>query len=44
MEIGKPRRIHRVEPLKDPVPRRRREQEPAPSRSEPAKEPTVPAR
>jgi hypothetical protein len=22
MEVGKPRRIHRVEPLKDPVPRR----------------------
>ena len=22
MEIGKPRRIHRVEPLKDPIPER----------------------
>ncbi|HZD87939.1 MAG TPA: hypothetical protein VE088_08035 [Gaiellaceae bacterium] len=44
MQIGKPRRIHRVEPVKDPVPRRRREQEPSPSRSVPAKEPAVPGR
>lgn len=43
MEIGKPRRVHRVEPVKDPVPRRRREQEPAPSRA-PAKEPAAPSR
>lgn len=43
MEIGKPRRVHRVEPVKDPVPRRRREQEPAPSRG-PAKQPAAPAR
>lgn len=39
MEIGKPKRIYRVEPLRDPVPR-----EPArtkPPRRSPAKEPTV---
>ena len=34
MEIGKPRRIHRVEPLKHPVPER-----PKPV---PAKEPSAP--
>jgi hypothetical protein len=36
MEIGKPRRIHRVEPLKQPVPER-------PS-AEPEKEPVEPVK
>jgi hypothetical protein len=44
MEIGKPRRVHRVEPLRNPVPEPRREQEPGPERREPAKQPTAPAR
>lgn len=43
MEIGKPRRVYRVEPVKDPVPRRQREREPVPSPA-PAKEPVAPAR
>jgi len=33
MDIGKPQRIHRVEPLKDPVP----------AREEPRKTPAAPA-
>jgi hypothetical protein len=36
MEIGKPRRVHRVEPLKNPVPKRA---EPAP---EPKRAPAAP--
>lgn len=28
MEIGKPRRVHRVEPVKDPVPRKTKPVEP----------------
>ena len=44
MEIGKPRRVHRVEPLRSPVPAPKREQEPAPQRQDPAKQPAVPAR
>jgi hypothetical protein len=32
MEIGKPRRVHRVEPLKQPVPSKRRQEE-APRRT-----------
>lgn len=36
MEIGKPRRVHRVEPLKVPVPKRA---DPAP---EPKKTPSAP--
>lgn len=34
MEIGKPKRIYRVEPLRDPVPLK-------PARPRPAKEPAV---
>ena len=41
MEIGKPRRIHRVEPLKHPVPERipadTPEKAPAPPKQVPAK-------
>ena len=37
MEIGKPKRIHRVEPLRDPVPHEDQPREPAPV--EPAREP-----
>ncbi len=44
MEIGKPRRIHRVEPLRNPVPAPRREYEPSPQRREPARQPAVPSR
>jgi hypothetical protein len=43
MEIGKPKRVYRVEPLRDPVPSRRRPGREPPRRVE--KEPrTVPAR
>jgi hypothetical protein len=43
MEIGKPKRVVRVEPLRDPVPSRRRPEQEPPQRVE--KEPrTVPAR
>lgn len=38
LEIGKPRRIHRVEPVKDPVPKRSAPPAPAPRRA-PAKLP-----
>ena len=41
MEIGKPRRVHHVEPLRSPVPQRRQRPEPSPKRAEPAKEPAV---
>ena len=41
MDIGKPQRIVKVEPLEEPVPRER--PEPAPSR-EPKKMPAEPAR
>lgn len=44
MEIGKPLRIHRVEPLKSPVPQRRPERAPHPARHEPEKQPVAPAR
>ena len=44
MEIGKPRRVHRVEPLKDPVPKREPAREPRPQRREPVKEPAVTGR
>ncbi|HZT53697.1 MAG TPA: hypothetical protein VE995_04885 [Gaiellaceae bacterium] len=44
MEIGKPRRIHHVEPVKSPVPRREPERAPAPERREPVREPATPAR
>ena len=37
MEIGKPRRIHRVEPLKHPVPERIPAQTPDPPKKVPAK-------
>ena len=40
MEIGKPKRIHRVEPLKNPVPIRR---EPG-DRPAPVPQPRVPAK
>jgi hypothetical protein len=43
MEIGKPKRVYRVEPLRDPVPTRR-EVEPAEPRRAPANPKTVPAR
>jgi hypothetical protein len=43
MEIGKPKRVYRVEPLRDPVPRRR-ENEPAPPGRAPETPKTVPAR
>lgn len=41
MEIGKPRRVHRVEPLKSPVPARREVPAEPPERTpaEPAKMP-----
>lgn len=42
MEIGKPKRIYRVEPLRDPLPSRR-EREPAPVVA-PAGPKPVPAR
>lgn len=35
MEIGKPKRIYRVEPLREPVPSRREVQAPAPPREAP---------
>ena len=43
MEIGKPRRVYRVEPVRDPVPVREepRKAPPAPKRKEPS---TAPAR
>jgi hypothetical protein len=42
MEIGKPKRIYRVEPLRDPVPSRRRPHEaPRPKRGSPT---TAPAK
>jgi hypothetical protein len=40
MEIGKPRRIHRVEPLKHPVP----EKAPGPPDKAPASPKQVPAK
>jgi hypothetical protein len=40
MEIGKPRRIHRVEPLKDPVPERPQEPEPKEAPRAPAEVPS----
>jgi hypothetical protein len=40
MEIGKPKRIYRVEPLQEPVPAKRR---PAKSPQRPAKEAPSPA-
>jgi hypothetical protein len=43
MEIGKPKRIYRVEPIREPVPSRR-EQSPAPSPAVPAGPKPVPAR
>jgi hypothetical protein len=43
MEIGKPKRIIRVEPLQDPVPARR-EAEPARQAPAPVEPKTVPAR
>jgi hypothetical protein len=33
MKLGKPKRVYRVEPIRDPVPRQ------APEKSEPAREP-----
>lgn len=42
MEIGKPKRIHRVEPLQEPVPRKHEPAKTAPSA--PTTEPLVPAR
>jgi len=44
MEIGKPRRIHHVEPVKDPVPRREPERTPPPERRQPARTPAAPTR
>lgn len=44
MQIGKPRRVHRVEPLRIPVPEPKRKHEPTPERQEPKKRPAVPAR
>jgi hypothetical protein len=41
MEIGKPRRIHRVEPVRSPVPKRAEPAEPPPQK--PAK-PLAPSR
>jgi hypothetical protein len=39
MEVGKPKRIHRVEPVREPVPAKR------PQREEPSRPPeTVPAK
>jgi len=43
MEIGKPQRVHRVEPLRDPVPSKRRPEEAPPKRVEEEPHP-VPAR
>ncbi|HZP72496.1 MAG TPA: hypothetical protein VFA97_03860 [Gaiellaceae bacterium] len=43
MEIGKPKRIYRVEPLREPVPARR-EAQPEPAPQAPAEPKTVPAR
>jgi hypothetical protein len=43
MEIGKPKRIFRVEPLRDPVPARRKA-EPARTQPAPAEPKQVPAR
>ena len=41
MEIGKPKRVYRVEPVREPVPPRRREaQDPAPAREAPKPVPT----
>lgn len=42
MNIGKPRRVHRVEPLREPVPAKREPEAPTePARKEPA---TAPAK
>jgi hypothetical protein len=41
MEIGKPRRVHRVEPVRSPVPKKHTPAEPAPQK--PAK-PLAPSR
>jgi hypothetical protein len=43
MEIGKPRRVHRVEPLKEPVPERREVPDEQPQRT-PGKPEKVPAK
>jgi hypothetical protein len=43
MEIGKPKRIYRVEPLREPVPSKRRPQD-APSRPVREEPSTVPAK
>jgi hypothetical protein len=43
MEIGKPKRIYRVEPLRDPVPARR-QAAPAQPAPRPAKPEPVPSR
>lgn len=41
MRIGKPRRVHRVEPLREPVPAKREPEAPKePVRKEPAAAPT----
>jgi hypothetical protein len=43
MEVGSPRRIYRVEPVRDPVPPRREPVE-EPKPAEPAEPKTVPAK
>jgi len=43
MNVGKPQRIHRVEPVRDPVPREQPERRPAPEQP-PAPQPVKVAR
>jgi hypothetical protein len=40
MDVGKPRRVYRVEPLKHPVPRKRERVERSPEKVAPAREPS----
>jgi hypothetical protein len=44
MEIGKPKRVHRVEPVQDPVPRKHVPATPAPSSPLKEPQPLAPAR
>jgi len=44
MEIGKPKRIYRVEPLRDPLPSKREREPAAPPAVAPAGPKPVPAR